>query len=228
VIRIHTLVASESRNLSGPIRLTLPEGFSTAFFVDSLQKLRENSPEISIELIADPSIVSLTKREADIAIMMERPNQGPLVSRKLCDYEYGLYCSKDYIDSAVDLRLASDLEKHFIIGYIPDLLPTPSHNYLKDFFNDKRPDLQISNILTQVEAAARGLDLAFLPCFMASRRTELIRLLADEVNFIRAYWIVTHEDPRYPSRTARVKDFIIEQVQQNGPSFRPSAYRQRN
>lgn len=223
VIRIQAHLEDEQRALSGPVRLTFPEGFSNGFFVSRLHLLRTACPELSVELIAEPSIVSLSKREADIAIMMDRPTRGPLVSRKLCDYEYGLYGSQSYLDAHPGIRSLADLPQHFIIGYIPDLLPTPAHDYLKDFLPGRDADFRASNILSQADAAASGLGLAVLPCFIAAQRPQLTRLLTAEVCFTRSYWLVAHEETRFPARTNRVKDFIIGQVRDHAALFRPSA-----
>lgn len=222
VIRIQTDMSSKVNSLAGPLRLTIPEGFSSNFFVRQLHLLPPELADIRIELIADPSIVSLTKREADIAIMMERPTLGPLVSRKLCDYEYGLYCSQDYLRPHEAIRTVADIDRHFIIGYIPDLLPTPAHDYLRNYLPHREADLQVSNILTQVDATSSGVGIALLPCFIAAHNPQLIRLLPGEISFLRTYFIVTHENPRYRVRTERVKDFIIKQVEANRKAFRPS------
>lgn len=222
VIRIQTDVSAEVNSLAGPIRLTMPEGFSSSFFVRRLHLLPPQDAGIKIELIADPSIVSLTKREADIAIMMERPTLGPLVSRKLCDYEYGLYCSRDYLQSHEEIGSVADIDRHFVIGYIPDLLPTPAHDYLRDYLPHRDADLQVSNILTQVDATCHGVGVALLPCFIAAHHPELVRLLTPEIRFLRSYWIVTHENPRYRPRTAKVKEFIVEQAEAYRGRFRPS------
>lgn len=222
VFRIQEYIDNQNQQVAGPVRLTMPEGLSSSFFVHQLLKFQASHPGISVELIADPHIFSLTKREADIAIMMERPTQGPLVSRKLCDYEYGLYCSVNYLNTRPEIRSKDDIENHFVIGYISDLLPTPAHSYLKNFMPNREADLQISNILTQVEATVSGIGIAFLPCFMASRQPNLIRLLTDQISFMRSYWLVTHEISRHPMRTKAVKDFLIAQIENNEHLFKPT------
>lgn len=225
-VRIQAYIENENHQVTGPVRITMPEGLSSSFFVHQLHLLKKNNPEITIELIANPQIFSLTKREADIAVMMERPTQGPLVSRKLVDYEYGLYCSRHYQDNHAEIRSQNELEDHFVIGYIDDLLPTPVHAYLKHFMPNRDADLQISNILTQVEATVSGIGVSLLPCFMASRHSSLVRLLPDEISFTRSYWIATHEMSRHPIRTRIAKDFIIEQMEENSLFFWPSKLKQ--
>jgi len=224
-VRIQAYIENENHQVTGPVRITMPEGLSSSFFVHQLSILKKNHPEVTIELIANPQIFSLTKREADIAVMMERPTQGPLVSRKLCDYEYGLYCSHDYQLANKAIRSKDELEDHFVIGYIDDLLPTPVHAYLKHFMPNRDADLQISNILTQVEATVSGIGIALLPCFMASRHPSLVRLLPDEISFLRSYWIATHEMSRHPIRTRIAKDFIIDQMEENSLFFWPSKFK---
>ncbi|RFC64478.1 LysR family transcriptional regulator [Fulvimarina endophytica] len=224
VVRIQRDTDAAGGSIEGPIRLTMPEGFSTGFLVHHLAALKAEHPRLTVELIADPSIVSLGKREADIAVMMERPAQGQLVSKKLCDYEYGLYASRDYLASlSYGIASIADMNRSILIGYIPDRLPTPAHDYLAELLPGRQADLQVSNILTQVEATAAGLGLACLPAFIAGRRPELVRLLADDCRFERSYWIVTHANARYAARTRAVKDFLAGLVARNARFFRPSA-----
>lgn len=221
--RIQAELSKEARSLDGPIRLSLPEGFSARFLLSRLPALRQSSPGISIELVADPGILSLTRREADIAIMMERPTTGPLISRKLCDYEYGLYGAAEYLERNPPLHRPEDMKAHRLVGYIPDRLPTPAHDYLREMVPGRHADLQISNILAQVDAVCLGLGLGLLPCFIASQYPTLERLLPRGIGFHRSYWLVTHELPRHPSRVNTVKKFITSQVAQAQALFRPPA-----
>lgn len=223
VIRIQSEASEEVNSLSGSVRLSMPEGFSSSFFVKRLHFLPPDMAGVKVELIANPSILSLTKREADIAIMMERPTQGPLVSRKLCEYEYGLYCSRHYLDTHAEVRAISEMDQHFIVGYIPDLLPTPAHDYLRYYLPHRDADLQISNILTQVDAICNHAGIALLPCFITAQHPELVRMLPEEISFLRSYWLVTHENPRYRQRTERMKEFLIQQTEEFRKIFRPSS-----
>lgn len=140
-----------------------------------LDHLPAEQAAVRIELIANPSILSLTKREADIAIIMECPTLGSLASRKLCDYEYGLYCSRSYLQSHDNIAAPLNTDRHFVVGYIPDYLP------------HRDADLQVSNILTQVDATCQELGVALLPCFIANNHPELVRLLTRDISFVRSY-----------------------------------------
>jgi DNA-binding transcriptional LysR family regulator len=221
-IRISSELSEDGNRMTGSIRVATPEGFGNYFFAKRLRLFAERYPEVSLELIANPGDVSLTKRQADIAITMSRPESGPLRSQKLGDYEYGLYGSKSLLSELAPITCLDDVRFFRLIGYIPDLLPTPQHNYLQEIFNGRKADLQISNIVTQVNATLSGYGLCFLPCFMAVAHMELLRILPQEIQFTRSYWLVTHSAVRAPARVRAMKNLLHEMMETNRSLFLPT------
>ncbi|APD30431.1 LysR family transcriptional regulator [Pandoraea thiooxydans] len=222
-IRICSELSEAGRRMTGSIRLATPEGFGTYFLARQLHLFAEQYPEVKVELIANPGAVSLTKRQADIAVTMFRPESGPLRARKLADYEYGLYGSHEYLRTRPRLKTLGDAASHRLIGYIPDLLPTPAHDYLKEFFGNRQADLQISNILTQLSATLDGYGLCVLPCFMADTHPELARVLPQTVCLTRSYWWVTHAELRAPALVRAMKSFLEEATARSRSALMPSA-----
>ena len=76
-------VAGSSSKVAGTIRIGAPDGFGTSFLAPRLGRMREAQPELSIELVTMPRLFNLTKREADLAIGLARPEEGRLHARKL-------------------------------------------------------------------------------------------------------------------------------------------------
>lgn len=220
------IVSSISANddaFAGPIRLATPEGFGTSFLAPRLAGLTEIYPEMEIELIANPGVVSLPKREADLAVMMARPEKGRLHARKLTDYELGLYASRTYLEKHPPVITRADLDNHLIIGYIDDLLPTEHHAYLGEIFEKPHARIRVSNIMTQVRITREGAGICILPCFMASEHDNLIRLFPKEIAIRRAYWLVVHEEVRSPARNRAVSDFLAKMTAANRKLFLPDA-----
>lgn len=221
-IKISSDLVDAKTQMSGPVRVATPEGFGSYFVARHLDDLARQHPGFALELIADPSVVSLTRRQADIAVTMERPEAGPLRAQKLTDYEYGLYGTDEAI-SAYDGAGEGELDGARLIGYIPDLLPTASHDYLSEVGRLRPADLQMSNIITQLSATLSGYGLCILPCFMASRHTRLRRILPQRVKFTRSYWLVMHVDLRAPARARAVVDYLQELARVHRTLFLPSA-----
>ena len=86
-------------------------------------------PDLNIELVPVPRSFSLSRREADIAITVERPEQGRLVASRLVDYRLGLYASKTYLSEAGTPQTVEELSQHRLVGYVEDLLASPSLAY---------------------------------------------------------------------------------------------------
>ncbi len=64
----------------------------------------------------------------------------------------------------------------------------------------------------------RGREIAHrvLPCFMAAREPELVRVLPSVARLIRSYWLVTHSDVRDLARVRAAMEFITKCVQEEG------------
>jgi DNA-binding transcriptional LysR family regulator len=205
--------------LAGSIRIGTPEGFGTYFLAPHISGLSTPHPELEIELVANPRVFSLSKREADIAVTMSRPEDGRLHARKLSDYELGLYTSRAYLKAHGPILHQWDLPLHPFVGYIEDLLASPELDYLSLVSNAVKPTLKISNIITQMTATLGGVGLGVLPCFMARREPELVRLMPDDIRIVRSYWLVVHSDMRDLARVKAATTFIVDLVRQNRTQF---------
>ena len=142
-------IAGASLRVAGSIRIGAPDGFGTFFLAPVLGHLSAAHPELAVQLITLPRVFSLSRREADLAIGLARPEEGRLHARKLTDYELGLYASAAYLDASPALRDRQDISSHRLIGYIEDLIYTPELDYLPLIAAVPRPGLASSNLAAQ-------------------------------------------------------------------------------
>lgn len=206
------------RQVTGTVRLGTPEGFGTFFLAQHLAELVTAQPGLEIELVANPRSFSLSKREADLAVSMARPETGRLYAKKLVDYALGLYAARNYIAEQAPIRSVSDLAAHRWIGYVEDLIWTDELNYLPQISGAIHPNVRISNVITQLEAVRGGVGLGVLPHFIARDDPALVPVLP-EVRLIRSYWLVAHAETRDLGRVRLVTDFLTEQVAAAGDAF---------
>src|SRR5690606_9810126 len=160
-------IAGESDEVSGVVRIGAPDGFGVAFLAPRLGALAERHPALSIQLVPVPRSFSLSRREADIAITVERPTEGRLVAAKLVDYTLGLYASRAYVERHGLAESAADLRRHRLIGYVPDLVISPSLDYGPEIVPDWQADFAVSSALGQVEAVRAGAGVGILHTFIA-------------------------------------------------------------
>lgn len=85
-----------SAQVHGVVRVSMVRSFANQFLVPRLGKFRRENPDISLEVLAENRVVSLARREADIALRLGRPKDSSLVGRKIAQLRYAFYASKSF------------------------------------------------------------------------------------------------------------------------------------
>jgi DNA-binding transcriptional LysR family regulator len=197
--------------VSGTVRIGAPDGFGVSFLAPRMGKLIARHPELKIQLVPVPRSFSLSQREADVAITIERPEQGRLVSGKLVDYSLGLYCSKPYAQERGLPDSVDALRDHRRIGYVDDLIFSPSLNFTGEVMRNWDAAFEVSSAIGQTEAVRSGAGIGILHDYIAAQDEALIRILP-EVSIKRAYWTVYHETARDLVRVRTVVQFLQELI----------------
>ncbi|MEO4000925.1 LysR family transcriptional regulator [Mesorhizobium sp. CAU 1732] len=211
-------IAGESDEVSGVVRIGAPDGFGVAFLAPRLGALAERHPGLAIQLVPVPRSFSLSRREADIAITVERPTEGRLVAGKLVDYTLGLFASRAYADRNGLPETAADLVGHRLVGYVPDLLISPSLDYGPEIMPGWQADFAVSSALGQVEAVRSGAGIGILHTFIARVHDDLVPVPV-VAPIRRGYWLVYHETVRPLRRVQAVSAFIAEIVEAERERF---------
>ncbi|WP_206378220.1 LysR family transcriptional regulator [Sneathiella limimaris] len=210
---IQDMVGGANRNLTGVVRLGVPEGFGSQFLSRDMPLFQALHPEIELEFVANDRFVSLSKREADLSITLERPRSGRLISKKLTDYTLRLYASKSYLANHAPIKTMADLKDHNFVSYIDELVPDPQMLYLSEFVSNPNVTLKSSSIVFQFQAALAGGGLNIMHCFVADQYPELVCLLPNEIKVERTYWLNTPEDIHDLARIKAVSQFLTERVE---------------
>jgi DNA-binding transcriptional LysR family regulator len=211
-------LAGDGDDVSGTVRIGAPDGFGVAFLAPRLGELTAIYPDLSIQLVPVPRSFSLSRREADIAITVERPTEGRLVAAKLVDYALGLYASRAYAEKHGLPHSSAELSGHRLVGYVPDLAISPSLDYATDFSSDWQAGFSISSALGQVEAVRSGAGIGILHAFIVRAIPELVAVQSIPP-IRRAYWLVYHESVRPLRRIQAVAAFIAKAVEEERALF---------
>ncbi|TCR91184.1 LysR family transcriptional regulator [Rhizobium sp. BK376] len=197
--------------IAGTVRIGAPDGFGVSFLAPRMGRLIERHPELRIQLVPVPRSFSLSQREADIAITLERPEKGRLISSKLIDYTLGLYASRTYLDKGGAPETVDALKQHPRIGYVEDLIFTASLDFTGEVMRSWDAAFEISTAIGQTEAVRSGAGIGILHDYIARQYPELVRILPD-ISIRRAYWTTYHESARDLVRVRTVVDFLQELV----------------
>lgn len=205
---IESELGGDSQVLTGQVRVGATEGFGSFFVAPHLSHFCEKHPSITVELLALPRQINLSKREADIAISIDRPASGPYVTCKLTDYRLQLYATKEYLNTHQSINSIEDINQHRVIGYVDEFSFSPELRYLEQIAPQGTVPLQSSSIIAQYRATLQGTALGILPCFLGNLSPELIPVLPNEASIIRSFWLVTPNEKREVSRVMVLWDYL--------------------
>lgn len=212
-LTVESTTPTSNEGLSGLVRIGATEGFGTIVLAPHLALFAQQHPKLVIDLLAMPRLVHLSRREADIVISLERPARGPVVVTKLTDYVLRLYASKEYLAKHGAIRTRDDLRGHTFISYVDDLLFSKELQYLDELYRPDSFALRSTSILAQYQATVAGAGIAVLPAFIAERDKTLRRVLPDEANFTRTFWMSVPAETRHLARMKATWDFLRETVE---------------
>ncbi len=206
---------SVTGGISGLVRIGATEGYGVELLAGQLATLSKRHPHLGIDLLAVPRMVRLARHEADIVITLERPERGPYIITKLTDYTLRLYAAPEYLERHPPIRSREDLREHTFVSYIEDLLYSKELHYLDEIGRPKQISLRSTSILAQQNAAIAGAGIAILPSFSARKVEGLVEVLADQVEFVRTFWMLMPVEGKDLARMRVTWDFLREMAQSN-------------
>ncbi|MNF36412.1 HTH-type transcriptional regulator GltR [compost metagenome] len=205
----------KSDNLSGQVRIGATEGYGSVMLAPQLAEFTQRYPNLGVDLLAVPRMVQLSRREADIVITLERPERGPFIITKLTDYVLKLYASASYLEQHSPIRHRDDLREHAFVSYIDDLLYSKELLYLDEIGKPRHVALRSTSILAQLQATAAGAGIAILPSFAADADPRLKRVLSEQVEFTRTFWMLMPIELKDIARMKTTWNFLREMAQAN-------------
>lgn len=106
---------AEHAAVAGLVRVGVTEGLGVQLLAAPLSRLSMQYPKLSVDLLALPRLMHLSRREADIVISLERPKRGTVVVSKLTDYHLYLYGERQYLARKPLVHSSEDLRHHQFI-----------------------------------------------------------------------------------------------------------------
>jgi DNA-binding transcriptional LysR family regulator len=203
-------------DVSGVVRLATPEAFGTYLVAPAMKRFHARHPGIQLELVPQSRAVSLSKREADLAVTLQRPEQGNAIARKLTNYALGLYAARTYLETAARIDDVRQVQDHPLTWYIEEMIDVAELRCLHEATAGAETVFRSNSIVAQHGAVAGGLGLGVLHCFVADADERLVRILAPAFNLTRSYWLVCHRGDQHVPRIRAVSEFLAGLVARPG------------
>lgn len=196
-------VTGRDTRLTGSLRVTSSETLAYAVLTAELARFRELHPGIVVELVIDNRVLSLSRREADIALRVTRPKEPDLFGRKLAEIAWTLYASPALMERDGPVR---DPGSRDVISWGAEVTGIAAADWIGEHVPASRVVYRASSLVNQLTAARLGIGVVLLPCYLGDNDPQLVRAWQKPIaELSRELWIVTHADLR---KTARVRAFF--------------------
>ncbi|WP_395446432.1 LysR family transcriptional regulator (plasmid) [Aminobacter sp. UC22_36] len=200
-------IAGADGRLSGRLRVTSSETLAYSRLTGHLAAFRQAHPGIVVELAIENRVLSLSRREADVALRPIRPKEGDLWGRKLAGVAWTFFASPAYVDAnGGAIEGPDDLGRHALVGWEETAGGIMAADWLDRNVAGERFVYRTNSLVNQAIAARAGIGLALLPCYLGDGEPGLARALAEPLQELAGeLWIVTHSDLK---ATARIRAFF--------------------
>ncbi len=188
--------------LVGRVTLSAPPVLVTHVLVEHLTRFRAEYPDIRLSISAQGQQISLSRREADVAVRLVRPDEAGSVARKIGAMAFGLYAQRSYANLAMP-------ERWQFIAFDQSYSEMPQQQWLLGIAGDRPVACELNHISEHLIAVRAGVGVAGLPCFIGDRDHDLVRIGEDVPPFVRDIWLLVHRDLRRTPAVRAVTDFVV-------------------
>lgn len=204
-LSVARLIAGKDVRLEGVVRLTTVETLAAEVLSPIVARFQASHPGIAVEVVAATRALSLTKREADVALRLAPFTQQDLVVRRAGSVGYGLYAAPAYLERHGTPDWAAGGDGHHLIMTEQDLVDTPEMRWLRAAAPQARMALATNSRLVQRSAARDGIGVACLARYLGDADPGLLRLSNPTAPPPgRDLWLGVHADMRH---TPRIRAF---------------------
>ena len=219
---VERTVGGRDVKLEGVLRVTCTETIAAHVLAPCFAALQGLHPGILVELMPNPHVISLSMREADIAVRLVRSEQHDLVVRRIGQIAFGLYASPVYLEHHGEPDFEAGCPGHRLMTLLDDMEIDPQAQWLSDLATRASLGMQTSSHEALLSAARAGGGLACLARFRADPDPGLRRLETTRAAPVTEIWLAVHKDSRSMPRVRAALSAIAEAVKTLAPALDPS------
>lgn len=216
--RIETEVAGIERRVvgrdllpSGSLRITTTDTLLEGLLTPILGGFRSDYPDISLEITVSNAPLSLSRREADVAVRVTQAPPESLVGQRIGRIAQAVY------GAAADFPTEVPRDHAALRWVGPDetLWYPQLDSWMKREGHDARCGYRVDSLQGVRWAVCAGIGVAVLPCYVGDTDAHLVRLTEPIPEMGADLWLLTHPDLRRVVRVRAFTDYIGDAVRKH-------------
>lgn len=199
--------------ITGVVRMTATDGFSAYIAAPAVARLRREHPGLSLEIVTVTRRALQQRSGLDIEVVVGTPQVHRAEAIRLGEYRLGMYASRAYLADNGTPSSIEELTQHQLVYFVDSMLQVDDLDAPRRLVPTMRDGLSSTNVFVHVEATRAGAGVGFLPCFMADRHADLVRLLPSDFAELLPYWMVLRPDSMRRPAVAAVVQALREETE---------------
>ena len=200
-------LAGTDKGLEGLLRLSTSDWFGVTMLAPVLAEFTRQHPRVVVELLTDPRLYSLPRREADLVFRIRPFDEPEVISRRLLRIEYGVYNRVGVAhpragDGAGSALVLMDTA----FGGMPDVA------WIERMLPNAHVVSRSNNREVQARLCALGSGIAVLPRPLGDRTDGIELVDLGEMPPVRETWIGYHRDMRRMRKLRALVDLVVERL----------------
>ncbi|KSV74726.1 LysR family transcriptional regulator [Ensifer sp. ENS10] len=219
VTELERRLTGQDLRLEGSLRITTTDTLMASILPSILAAFQQRHPGVLLEVSTSNALANLSHRDADVAIRPAVDSPDALVGRRIASVAFAVYAAPSYLHerglASVDeidfarerwVGLGDALASTSVARWMRATLPVPAV-------------LRCDSLVTAREAAAAGIGLTALPCYLGDTTSGLMRIGPPVAEMTRELWLLTHEDLRRTARVSAFTEFASQALTKHRPLF---------
>ena len=206
-------------SLSGAIRITTTDTLIRGLLMPYLAEFHDLNPATQMEIVINNTFLSLTRREADVAVRPSNIVPENLVGRRVGRLRTAIYASRSYLKKNAKKQ---EWAAHDWVAPEETLSHLTQAKWMRENILEDRIVVRVDSLVGMVAAVRYGMGLGMLLCLLADEETELVRLAEPVDELDTDLWILTHPALKGVARIKAFTDFLYDKLRTSDKLFHAS------
>lgn len=195
---------------SGVVRVSTVDAIAVSVLAPAIRVMRARHPAILLELLVTPTILDLSRGDADLAVRLTRPTEKVLKRKRLARLEMGLFAHPDLLARVrVDASSPGRGERLPIVEYGAALTPVPESEHVRAILPSAEVVLRTTSVGSVITAIETAQAAGVVPIAFVARRPGLVRIRISAPP-PRDCWLAVHPDAARVRRIRAACELVEE------------------
>jgi len=210
IVSFERRVTGQDLRPSGELRVTTSDAVLLHLLSDVLIGFRRAYPEIVLDIVVSNQRFNLSRRDADVAVRTTDHNPDPLSGSEVARIAWAVFGPAALADQPFDP--AVDARRHDWVAFDGPVAVGQARKWLDEHADTTRIVYKVNCMTGLAEAAAGGVGLVLLPCYVGTAVPGLTQLTPPLPELERELWLLTHPDLRNTARVRAFLDYCAEAI----------------